>query len=46
MKLLVHQKLNNRILEQSEHSICTSCMFTASMDPASAAKQSDLNRSH
>ena len=44
VKLLRHQNLENMVFQQSEHSICTSYMFTASMDPASSAKQSDLNR--
>ena len=44
VKLLEHQNLDNMVLQQYEHSICTSYMFTASMDPAFSAKQSDLNR--
>ena len=43
MKLLGHQKLDNMIFQQFENSICTSYMFTASMDPDSVAKQNDFN---
>ena len=43
LKLLEHQKLDSMILQQSEHSICISYMFTASISPVSATKHSDLN---
>ena len=43
MKLLGHQKLDKMTFHQFELSICASYMFTACMDPSSAAKQSNLN---
>ena len=43
MKPLGHQKLDKMTFHQFELSICTSYVFTASMDPSSAAKQSNLN---
>ena len=36
-------KIGQMIFQQSEHSICTSYIFTASMDRVSVANQNDLS---
>ena len=41
LQLLGHQKLDIIIFQQSEHSV-NLYKFTSSIDPASAAKQSDF----